>query len=232
MNSTNPRGEISPRQLQVFGTRSAIGLSGLILCLGLWACGSGTGHEETPPGADAPAGTQPAAPAPAPTGTADVGAPIDQVAANSDVTPDPAFRDLPPVVAQARGKSQTAHLVLTGSQKYDADARSNCALFPNKTFQIALNIPGAPFFVLQLPDFHGAGEYDGDARVRQNFSGEVIRQSRGVAKTTITVIKAAEPGGQDAISGSFSGTYRGEAGEGTVSGNFENCLYELPDFNR
>lgn len=206
-----------------------IAVIGLTLCLGLWACGSGTGHDEAP-ATGAPAATEPTAAAPG--GSTEPAVPNQDAATNSDVTPDPAFRNLPPVVAQARGKSQTAHLVLTGSQKYDADARSNCALFPNKTFQIALNIPGAPFFVLRIADFHGAGEYDADALVRANFSGEVIRQSRGVAKATITVVKSAQPGGQDAISGSFSGPYKGEAGQGTVSGNFESCLYELPEFNQ
>ncbi len=223
MNSTNTRSGISLRQVQIFGSRSLIGI--LFLCLGLWACGSGTGHEETPPAPGVPA-AGPVADSMEPP------VPNQDAATNSDVTHDPAFRNLPPVEAQARGTSQKAHLVLTGSQKYDADARSNCALFPNKTFQVALNIPGAPFFVLRIENFQGAGQYDADARVRANFSGEVIRQSRGAAKATITVVKSAQPGGQDAISGSFSGSYRGEAGEGTVSGSFERCLYELPEFNQ
>jgi len=229
MNSTKPRGDVLPRRVHVSGTRSWVGMMGLMLCFGLWACGSGTGHEETPAAGSPAAATEPVA---APGASPEPSVPNQDAATNSDVTPDPAFRNLPPVEAQARGKSQKAHLLLTGSHKFDADARSNCALFPNKTFQIALNIPGAPFFVLLIEDFRGAGEYDADARVRANFSGEVIRQSRGVAKTTITVVKSAQPGGRDAISGSFSGSYQGDAGKGTVSGSFESCLYELPEFNQ
>ncbi len=226
MNSTKPRGEVSPRTLRMGASLPWV--VGAVLCFGLWSCGSGTGHEETPAVA-APAATEPAAAAP--TGSAETSVPNQETAATSEVTPDPRLAALPPVQAQARGTSQSAHLALTGDQKYEGDARSTCALFPNKTFQIALNIPGAPFFVLRIENFHGAGVYDSDARVRANFSGEVVRQSRGVAKTTITVVKSAQPGGPDAISGSFSGPYQGDAGKGTVTGNFERCLYELPEFN-
>jgi len=120
--------------------------------------------------------------------------------------------------------------VLTGSYKIDGKAASNCAFFPNQTFQVGLNVPGAPFFVLRIENFHGAGDYDGDARVRANYSGETIRQSRGVAKTKITVTPTGV-GGLDEISGSFSGPYKGEAGEGTVNGTFDRCLYELPKQN-
>lgn len=227
MNSTKPRGNASPRRDQVAAPRTWIGIVGVTLCLGLWACGSG---REESAGTDSPS-TDPATPnSGAETSVAPV--PNPDAGATSDIAPDPAFQNLPPVQAQARGTSEKAHLAMTGSQKFEGEAASNCALFPNKTFQIALNIPRAPFFVLQIENFHGAGEYDADARVRANFSGEVIRQSRGMAKATITVVKSAQPDGQDAISGSFSGSYQGDAGKGTVSGNFERCLYQLPEFNQ
>jgi|SRR6185295_2462135 len=204
------------------GHRLRIGAIGLSLCLGLSACGGG--HEENKADSTSVA-ANPTPPEPS--------VPNEEVATNSDVTPDPAFSNLPPVEAQAAGKAEKAHLVLTGDQKFDADARStNCALFPNKSFQVGINVPRAPVFVLQIENFHGAGEYDADARVRANYSGEVFLTSRGVAKTTITVVKSAQPGGPDAISGSFAGPYEGRGGKGNVSGSFENCLYKLPEFDQ
>lgn len=196
------------------------GIAGLILCLGLGACGGKSGSEEATSNAAESAG---------PEATSEVAVP-GPAAATSDLAPDAAFTDRPTVQAQPRGKVAEAQLVLTGSYKVDGKASANCALFPNKTFQVGINVPAAPFFVLRLENFHGAGEYDGDARVRANYSGESVRQSRGIAKTKITVTQAA-PGGEDEISGTFSGTYKGEGGEGTLSGAFERCLYELPESN-
>ena len=220
-----------PQPSLAFGFRLGFGALGLTLALGAWGCGSDAAREETTPAATsaaesdaAPAAAQETAAAP-PAGSLDAGA-------SSAAPPDPALAGLPPVKAQPRGQSADAHLTLTGSYEVNGKAASNCALFPNKTFQIGLNVPGAPFFVLRLENFHGAGEYDGDGRVRANFSGETVRQSRGVTKTTITVVPSNEPGGRESISGTFSGTYKGEGGQGTVSGTFERCLYELPKFNQ
>ncbi|HEV7669617.1 MAG TPA: hypothetical protein VGS22_13920 [Thermoanaerobaculia bacterium] len=210
------------QRVQIPGHRPWIAVAGLALCLGLWACGGG--HEESKVDSASAVAT-PTPPEP--------GVPNEDAATNSDVIPDPAFSNLPPVEAQAAGKGMKAHLALTGDQKFEADATSsNCALQPNKTLQVGINIPRAPFFVLQIQNFHGAGEYDADSKVRANYSGEVFLTSSGVAKTTITVVKSAQPGGADAISGTFAGPYEGRGGKGNVSGSFENCLYKLPEFTQ
>ncbi len=224
MIAATPRGEPSRSSRRFGASVLGIGILGLALCLGLEGCGSESGgHEES-------GASQTAAPDTAAVETDD-SAPALSPGATSDVAPDPAFAKLPPVQAQPRGTGQTGHLAMTGSQDFEGDVVPNCALFPNKTFQVGMNLPGAPFFVLRIENFHGAGDYDADARVRANFSGEVIRQSRGVAKTKITVFPSAEAGGKDEISGTFSAAYKGEGGEGNVSGSFDRCRYELPKFN-
>jgi len=131
------------------------------------------------------------------------------------------------VQGQERGTSQAAHIVLTGSYKVDAEASGNCAVFPNKSLQVGFVVLDRPWIVLQVENFHGAGDYDAEGRVRANYSGETIRQSRGPVKAKIEV--AAPVGGErrNEISGSFTGTYQGDAGGGTISGTFKNCLYEL-----
>ena len=45
----------------------------------------------------------------------------------------------------------------------------------------------------------------------------------GPTRTEIRVVPA--PGGGDLVSGSFSGSYAGEGGKGTIAGRFERCLY-------
>ena len=128
-----------------------------------------------------------------------------------------------PVSAPARGEAASGHLTLTGDYRVDRDALTTCALYANRSFQVALNAPQAPLVFLYVKDFAGAGSYDAEARVRANYSGETMRVSRGATKTEIRVAPGRDGG--DLISGSFSGTYAGEGGKGTVAGRFERCLY-------
>jgi len=128
-----------------------------------------------------------------------------------------------PVSAPARGEAASGHLTLAGDYRVDHDALTTCALYANRSFQVALNAPQAPLVFLYVKDFAGPGRYQAEARVRANYSGETMRVSRGATPTEIEVVPA--PGGGDLVSGSFSGTYAGEGGKGTISGRFERCLY-------
>ena len=128
--------------------------------------------------------------------------------------------------AQARGQSATGHLVLGGAYKADAAATAFCALNADKAFQVSFNVPGKPQVVLRIEGFKVAGQFEGETRIRANYSGENVHQSRGKARVTVEV-SAASSG--SLVSGSFSGDYDGEAGKGTVSGSFERCPYVLTD---
>jgi len=132
-------------------------------------------------------------------------------------------KGIAPVSAPARGEAASGHLTLAGDYRVDHDALTTCALYPNGSFQVALNAPQAPLVFLYLKSFAGPGRYQAEARVRANYSGETMRVSRGATPTEIEVVPA--PGGGDLVSGSFSGTYAGEGGKGTISGRFERCLY-------
>jgi hypothetical protein len=128
-----------------------------------------------------------------------------------------------PVPAPARGQAASGHVTLTGDYRVDRDALTTCALFPNGSFQVALNAPQAPLIFLYVKSFSGAGTYDAEARVRANYSGETMRVSRGAMKTRIQVVAAPQQG--DLISGSFAGPYKGEGGQGTLAGRFASCRY-------
>lgn len=128
-----------------------------------------------------------------------------------------------PVSAPARGEAASGHLTLAGDYCVDRDSLTTCALFPDRSFQVAFSTPQAPYVFLYVKRFSGAGIYDAEARVRANYSGETMRVSSAATRTEIRV--APGPGHRDLISGSFAGQYAGEGGKGTVAGRFANCLY-------
>jgi hypothetical protein len=125
----------------------------------------------------------------------------------------------------ARGDAASAHVRLRGAYTVDKDARVVCAVYPNGDLQVSFQAPPGPQVVLRLPGYRGAGAYTAEARVRANYTGESSRQSRGPAQARLTVEEVARPEAGSLISGSFQGTYGGEAGTGEVAGSFERCVY-------
>lgn len=125
----------------------------------------------------------------------------------------------------ARGDAASAHVRLSGAYKVDKDARVVCAVYPNGDLQVSFQAPPGPQVVLRLPAYRGAGAYSAEARVRANYTGESSRQSRGPAQARLTVETVAQPEAGSLISGSFQGTYSGEAGTGEVAGSFERCVH-------
>jgi hypothetical protein len=130
----------------------------------------------------------------------------------------------PPVHGAARGEAASAHLRVSGAYTLDREARGVCAVYPNGDLQVSFQAPPGPQVVLRLPGFHGAGAYSAEARIRANYTGESSRQSRGPAQAQVSVEEAALPQAGSLISGSFQGTYGGEAGTGEVAGSFARCL--------
>lgn len=215
MNSTKPRGDVSPRRVRIGATLPWIGALGVALCLGLWACGgSTTGHEETA-ASQAPAAPAEVAPTPPAEAPSPVPASTETPASSSDVHKE-------------RGTSREGHLVLTGDYKYDEDAVVTCAYFENGTLQVSLGLHDSPIIVLVLDKLHGTGDYDALTQLRATYTGEGIRSSRGPAKAklVITPPTAGEP--RSGIAGTFEGKVAGEAGTTTITGTFQNCFYELP----
>ena len=128
------------------------------------------------------------------------------------------------VHGRARGESPAAHLTVTGDYRGDGAATAVCALNPDKAFQVTFHAPDQPEVILRVENFHGAGAYTGEVRVRSTYTGEAFRQSKGAPPVTITVI----PGQPTSlVSGSFHADYQGEAGAGTVSASFDRCPSEL-----
>lgn len=131
----------------------------------------------------------------------------------------------PTAKGAARGETKEAHIVLGGDYLYDLDARAVCVYLPTKALEVTFDAPGMPWVVLRIPDFQGAGTYAAaESRLRANYSGEGVRQSKGLAKAEIQVAAQADGG---LASGTFTGEFAGMGGKGTVSGRFEGCEYRI-----
>jgi hypothetical protein len=129
-----------------------------------------------------------------------------------------------PIHAQGRGESAASHLTVQGDYQVDAAPPAFCTLNADKAFQVTWRT--TPEVVLRIENFKGAGEYEGEARVRSTYTGEAYRTSKGNAKVSIQVTAASSG---SLVSGSFSSAYTGESGKGNVSGSFERCPYDLAD---
>jgi hypothetical protein len=129
-----------------------------------------------------------------------------------------------PIHAQARGESAVSHLTVKGDYQVDTEPPTFCTLNADKAFQITWR--AVPEVVVRIENFRGAGEYEGEARVRATYTGEAYRTSKGKAKVSIQVTAASSG---SLVSGAFSSDYTGESGKGTVSGRFERCPYVLTD---
>jgi hypothetical protein len=129
-----------------------------------------------------------------------------------------------PIHAQARGESAVSHLTVKGDYQVDTEPPTFCTLNADKAFQVTWR--AVPEVVLRIENFRGAGEYEGEIRVRATYTGEAYRTSKGRAKASIQVTAASSG---SLVSGAFSSDYTGEAGKGTVSGSFGRCPCELTD---
>src|SRR4029079_7034594 len=122
----------------------------------------------------------------------------------------------PTAKGAARGETRAAHVTLGGDYVFDLDARAVCVYLPTKAFEVTFDAPGMPWVVLRIPQFKGPGTYEAaESRLRASYSGEGVRQSKGVAKAEIRVETAdASKGGL--ASGTFTGGFEGAGGKGTV----------------
>ncbi len=92
-------------------------------------------------------------------------------------------QDGQPIHAQARGKSASSRVIVKGDYQVDTEPPTFCTLNADKAFQITWRT--TPEVVLRIENFRGAGEYEGEARVRSTYTGEAYRTSKGQAKVSI-----------------------------------------------
>src|SRR5436305_8761958 len=110
----------------------------------------------------------------------------------------------------------SGHVILTGDYQADSDAEVTCAV-ADTALQLTFFAPGKPRVLILLDglaDKGTSGTYQGQVTIAASDAGEsALRQSGGRASAEVTVDDV--PKGK-AVSGSFSTTFTGEAGKGTV----------------
>lgn len=209
---------IAPALLRVFRVAPAV----LLLSSLLVAAGCGDDNQRVPE--DFPSGARPA---PLPPGT-------DLAAARAELPApppaEPSVEPTPPeknVAVAARPGSEAApgHLRLAGTYQADADAVVTCVFLAGRGLQLTLDSPSAPIVEVTVSDFLGAGHYVAATRVLARDPQHGLSPSAGEAQIDIRVSEVDRPHVRSLLSGSFSGDYASQLGQGQVAGTFDRCLY-------
>ena len=113
-----------------------------------------------------------------------------------------------------------AHLTLAGAVTFDGDFGAACDLSADKSLEVTFSQEGAPQVQMRLPSFTADGEYPATVVVKETSGA--AREWTGTAKVQV---KSREMGKKrTAYNGTFDGTYQGQAGTGTLNGNFRRCI--------
>jgi len=133
----------------------------------------------------------------------------------------------PPDQNQGGGGRRGAkgHVTLAGALTFDGDTAMSCDMSSDKGLEVSLDPAGAqaPQVQVRIANYTAAGEYPATVVIREHPEGGPVREWNGSAKVQVQ----SREGGRrkrTALSGTFNGTYQGEGGQGTVTGNFRRCV--------
>jgi hypothetical protein len=136
--------------------------------------------------------------------------------------------------AAARGQNQggggrrgaKAHIALTGALTFDNDVALSCGVFPDKGLQFTFDQTEAraPQVQVRVVDFVDDGEYPATVVIREHPESAPVREWNGAAKIKIESHQFGKAKKRTGFNGEFTGTYEGQGGKGTLSGNFRRCI--------
>ena len=133
----------------------------------------------------------------------------------------------PPEARDRELPARRAELVAKGRQSFQGSPRYHCVLHDERGVQINLRTgdPGLPVVTVRLDDYRGTGSYRARLFVTGRSDSGALVRSLGVAQLDLRAAEPAGPAEAILLSGSFEGTYGGEAGQGKVEGRFSGCSY-------
>jgi hypothetical protein len=134
----------------------------------------------------------------------------------------------PPPASGNRGDApRGAELVATGRQSFRGSPRYQCVLHDDRGVQINLRTgdPALPVVTVRLEDYQGTGSYSARLFVTGRSGSGALVRSQGVADLELRGSEPSGPAEAIVLSGTFEGTYGGEAGKGSVEGRFSGCSY-------
>src|SRR5260370_32836990 len=216
-----PSSAITPPFLRVLRALPAALLMSSLLA----AAGCGEDNQRVPE--DFPSGARPA-PLPAAdlaAGRAELPAPPP---AEPNVEPTPPAKN-PTAEARAAagqsGQTPAGHLRLAGTYQADADAIVTCDVPAGRGLQLTFDSAKAPIVEVIVSDFLGTGHYVAAARVIARDTPHSVHPSAGEAQIDIRVAEVDRPRVRSLLSGTFSGGYASQGGQGQVAGSFDRCVY-------
>lgn len=134
-----------------------------------------------------------------------------------------------------------ARLVADGAQAFDGTSRAICSPHARSGLQVALRTgePDLPAVALRIDRWRGEGAYRGRLFLTARGPTGALVQSGGEVRLRLAQrslpagpapAASAEPTGAAApdralVTGTFEGTYAGEAGQGAVRGRLGPCLF-------
>jgi hypothetical protein len=121
-----------------------------------------------------------------------------------------------------------AELRTEGRREFAGHARAACTPHDGSGLQVALRTGAAelPVVALVVTGFDGPGGYTGRVFLTARGPRGALVRSTGAAE--LEVERREVRGRRSALAGRFEGRYAGAAGEGTLRGRFERCLFAAP----
>lgn len=116
-----------------------------------------------------------------------------------------------------------ALLVATGRQSFEGILPVRCAVHEGAGLQLNLRTghPDLPAVAVRIDELSGSGPYRGRLFVTGRSRSGALAGSTGEVSVELRESGPAE--GPVLLQGSFTGSYRGGAGRGSVEGRFRGC---------
>jgi hypothetical protein len=141
----------------------------------------------------------------------------------SDAGPRPAQIDR----RDARSAKAGGVLAATGHQSFQGPTAFRCVLHDEDGLQINFRTgdPDTPVVSVRIADYQGSGPYRADLFVTGRSRTGALVTSKGPADVEVQQRELPDAGTVVLLNGSFTGSYAGQAGRGSVEGRFGPCGY-------
>lgn len=140
----------------------------------------------------------------------------------SDAGPRPAQID-----RDAQGARAGAVLAATGHQSFQGPTAFRCVLHDEDGLQINFRTgdPDTPVVSVRIAEYQGSGPYGAELFVTGRSRTGALVTSKGRANVELRQRELPDAGTVVLLNGTFSGSYAGLAGKGSVEGRFGPCGY-------
>lgn len=130
---------------------------------------------------------------------------------------------------EAKAADNGAVLAATGRHSFEGRTGFRCVLHEDDGLQVNFRTsdPDLPAVALRIEQFQGSGPYRGDLFVTGRSRTGALITSKGEAEVEVKQRELPDGSPVVLLSGSFEGLYGGQAGKGSVEGQFGGCSFAL-----